>query len=504
MVDHLAAALVGHGVRPGDRIAVLHPKSHWSFVAVHASMRAGAVWVPLDPMGPIEGIDAVLEACRPTAIIGAEQTIRARASRWLERRDPLVVATGDDLQALEAVVTNPVLSVEHIAHATDDADVDDTTLPDLTPSDPAYIIFTSGSTGEPKGILHTHRSGLAYVENAVATHDLRPDDRIAGTCPLHFDMSTLELYAAPAAGSSIVVVTEAELRFPVSLSKRLETTASTIIYAVPYQLRQLCQRGALDQHDVSAVRQVGFGGEQFAASALDEVMTAFPTAEFLNVYGPAEVNGVVSHRFPPGAPVVDGVPIGHAWDGIDLRIVDEELVDVSPGDDGELLVASPSQMTGYWERPELNERIFVEADGRRWYRTGDIVCAGPDGLMWFRGRADTRIKVRGVRLELETIESVLSDAPGVDSAVVGVEDVEGVQRVISWILPNRDDLDAGGASRVDPNELRRWCAMRLPDSAVPGDVRFVASFPSTRSGKIDRRAVRAELDAAQLTDVDRP
>lgn len=478
----LASALVEQGVRKGDRVAVLHPKSVWSFVAVHAVLRCGGVMVPLDPLGPSESVERVLDFCTPTALVGAAPTLRAKASGYLRAHDPVVIASGDDSDSALLDLSARSMTL------TDALGASTRSLDEVRPDDLAYIIFTSGSTGEPKGIAHTHRSALAYVENAHLVHGLRTDDRIAGTSPLHFDMSTLELYVAPFAGATAVTITEGELRFPASLSRRLEDTGVTVIYAVPYQLRQLCLRGDVENRNLAAVRQVSFGGEQFAPGVLRSIADAIPTAELLNVYGPAEVNGIVSHHFTPESEEIDHVPIGRPWAKVLLRVVDDRGQAVVDREPGELLVSCPSQMLGYWGRSDLNDQCFETIDGVRWYRTGDIVSADPEGRLHFHGRADTRVKVRGVRLELEMIESVLCDMPGVGSAVVGVAELSGgLQEVVAWLLPTDKSEHLG------PADVQRWCRERLSASAIPTDVRIVEHFAQSRTGKIDRRALRETL-----------
>jgi len=484
----IASALVSLGVKKGDRVAVLHPKSVRSFLAVHAILRCGAVMVPLDPLGPVDSVQSVLRYCSPAAIIGDAKTVATRAPDFVRDHSLPLLLSGpaSDIAALDVPADRTTTFDEALSSHEEP-------LPAVEPDDLAYIIFTSGSTGEPKGIAHTHRSALAYAKNACDMHGLRPTDRVAGTSPLHFDMSTLELYAAPAAGATCVTVTEGQLRFPASLSQRFEEGAVTILYAVPYQLRQLCIRGDIGNKKLETLRQISFGGEQFAPGVLKEIAETLPPAELLNVYGPAEVNGVISHAWPPRPRELTSVPIGQAWADVSLRVVNEDLVDVVDGDSGELLVASASQMVGYRQRPELNASCFLELDGIRWYRTGDIVRRDVDGNFFFLGRADSRVKVRGVRLELETIEAVLSDAPGVDSAVAGVSTIEGdVERVVAWVLPD-------GMDEPEVIALRRWCAARLPDAAVPGEIRFVESFAQSRTGKIDRRALRLTLGDQSTT-----
>lgn len=478
----LASFLVAHGVEIGDRVAVLHPKSVESFIAVHAIVRCGGVVVPIDPLAPTGRVDAVLRSCVPRAIIGEAATLASRASDFIGTQTMTLVVSGDvsTVTAIAPTATTIAALATAVTHPVSE-------MPQVAPDDLAYIIFTSGSTGRPKGIVHTHRSALAYAENALAVHELVPTDRVAGTAPLHFDMSTLELYATPLAGATALTITEPTLRFPASLSARLAETATTVIYAVPYQLRQLSLRGDLARHDLSSVRQLAFGGEQFAPGVLLELSRAFPQAELLNVYGPAEVNGIVSRRWAPSPSTLSDVPIGHPWAGVRVLVRGNDEQAVAPGEDGELLVSCASQMVGYWDQPDLTDTSFEQIDGERWYRTGDLVRTSDDGELFFLGRADLRVKVRGVRLELESIESVLADVPGIDSAVAGVsEDADGVQRVVAWVLPSSDPLPTVA-------DVRSWCSTRLPASAVPTEVRFVEDFAQTASGKIDRKAVRDRL-----------
>lgn len=482
---HVASCLRSNGVGKGDRVAIVHPKSVWSFVAVHAVVRCGAVMVPIDPLGPPEAVDATLRGCRPTAIIGETATIKARAAAFVRESAPLLIVNEENAPAasIDSEPQNIVLLEEALV-------TELVAMPTVAPRDVAYIIFTSGSTGEPKGITHTHQSAMAYVRNALEAHGVTSTDRVAGTSPLHFDMSTLELYVVPLAGATAVTITEGELRFPASLSKKLADAKVSIIYAVPYQLRQLCGRGDLANRDLSALRQISFGGEQFAPAVLEEIAHTLPPAELLNMYGPAEVNVVIFHRWPPRPTGLTSVPIGRPMAGVDVIIVDEDLEQVQLGEQGELLTACGSQMQGYWEKPEVNRRCFVDRNEKRWYRTGDIVHVDDGGLMHFHGRADTRVKVRGVRLELETIETALSDMPGIDSSVVGIDEhADGLQVVVAWIQPD-------GTTDLTVEEIRQWCKKRLPSSAVPTDIRMVESFASSPTGKIDRKALRSTLRTA--------
>ncbi len=480
-VARVAAVLLDHGVRPGDRVAVRLTKSCDSFVSVHAAIRAGAIMVPLDPLAPPSFAAAVI------ADAGAEVLIT-------DRRTAAIAA---DLPGVRSVIMpgvnefSPPEGVDGVAFVDepgiDAAEPGDPV--DAEPADPAYIIYTSGSTGAPKGIVHSHASALAYARAAVVEYGLGPDDRLANIAPLHFDQSTFELYAAPLAGAVVLAVPDPVLRFPASVSELIAREGITVWYSVPYLLEQLSVRGALDERDLTALRWVLYGGESFPPSALATLMRQLPHAAFSNVYGPAEVNQCTAYRLPrpPDGPV----PIGRAWRAAEIRLVDpdDRTVDVGPGGVGIIAVSSPTMMSGYWNRPDLTEAAtYVDGDGTRWYLTGDLGRSDDDGVFEFLGRVDHQVKVRGHRIELEAIDVLLREAAGVSAATVVVDrPATGDDRLVALVVS--DEAQPVSTAAVD-GLLRS----RLPRYAVPAEVRVVGSLPRTATGKIDRNAARALLE----------
>jgi amino acid adenylation domain-containing protein len=472
----LAAMLVQRGLERGARVAVVRPKNNESFESVHAILRAGGVVVPIDPAAPSVVARELLVEADVSAVIGESRNVTS-VDPWSVRPNGLdcVIVTGETTDP-RTIAWDDVINDEQL---------DDVGLPGIDPDDTAYIIFTSGSTGRPKGIEHTHRSGLAYALAAVEAHGVTSEDRVAGMSPLHFDMSTFELYAAPLAGACVVIMSEAVLRFPASFTERSEREGVTIWYTVPFLLRQVTDRGALDRRDLSTLRSIMYAGEPYPAGALGSLINALGHVRITNVYGPAEVNECTFHVVDRSRPV-DEQPIGRPWKVAELRIVDEWGVEVAPGQPGELEVSATTVMRGYWKRPELTALVLRErTDGPPWYATGDIVVRDDDGMLWFRGRRDHQVKIRGVRLELEAVESVLADAPGVAHAVAAPSGPHGdADQVIAAVVP------LAGVC-LDLDEVRQWCRERLPSVAVPHHISIWSEFPATPSGKIDRVRVRA-------------
>ncbi len=241
----LAGALAALDVRPGDRVGVHLRKSVHSFVAVHGVLRAGAVVVPVDPLAPVDSAVSVLGDAGATAVVtdGRASTLGAMADR--AGIGAAVVRATAEVPTVDGVASIPWSALDEIEEAP---------LPNPSPDDDAYIIYTSGSTGRPKGIVHSHRSALAYVRLAASAYGLHSDDRLANIAGLHFDQSTFELYVAPFVGAAVTVVPDPVLRFPASVSELVERERVTVWYSVPYVLRQLVTRGALEARDLSSIR----------------------------------------------------------------------------------------------------------------------------------------------------------------------------------------------------------------------------------------------------------
>jgi amino acid adenylation domain-containing protein len=455
-----AAALVDLGVPAGGHVGIVRSKTAESLLAVWAVLTAGAVAVPIDAASA-ESAVAVARVAELVAVV-----VDARRRPWFA--DDVPTADVAELVAHGRMLAEPVAA---------------------SPGDPAYLIFTSGSTGTPKGIVHTHASGLRYAEAVVDTYGFDTTDRVAGMSPLHFDMSTLELYAAPLAGAAIVVMDEPLMRFPASFTARSADEGVTVWYTVPFFLQQVAARGALETRDLGSLRWLLYGGEPYSPGALHHLVQQLPSRPVVsNVYGPAEVNQCTVWCCPATEldPDAGDVPLGRAWNAAEVAVVDGDGNRVLPGEQGELVVRAETVMQGYWRRPDLTAARLrprpALGDGL-WYDTGDLAWEDADGMLHYAGRRDHQVKVRGIRMELEGIEAVLADAPGVLAAVAApTADRDGI---VVAVVP-RDGT-------VDVDAVLGFARGRLHPLAVPAHVTIYPSFPSTQSGKIDRRRVRAEL-----------
>ena len=512
---HVAQVLRVHGVAHQDRVGIYLHKSIESLVAVHGVLRSGAAYVPLDPLAPASITASILDECEISVIVSHELAaprLIGVLNEWADQPND---------QPSSRALTVVGVAPDQLGRSHDGARVADLhrqerlTCVDwgevagygriqpqsIDPDGLAYIMYTSGSTGRPKGISHTHRSGLAYAKAAANLYGLRPQDRMASLSPLHFDMSTLEFFAGVSVGATIVLVPEPYLKIPASLSQLLSEQRCTTLYTVPSLFQQLLHRGVLESRDLSAVRWVLPAGEVFPLEPLRQLVKLLPQARFSNIYGPAEVNqcSYYNFGFEAGLPADGMLPIGQPWDAAEFLIVDENDQTVKPGERGLLLVSSTTMMSGYWKRPDLDALAFVELPNQsgemvRWYRTGDVVARREDEHLVFFGRHDHQVKIRGHRVELETVESAVSDLPGIAQVVVGPRpNPTGDTELVAVYQPASDDGQL--ASEAKQIEWRRALSHTLPPYAVPAQFLLIESFPTTASGKINRQMVRKQLGA---------
>lgn len=434
--NSIAGTLAASGIAPGDRVGLHSAKGFYAIAAVFGVLRAGAVYVPIDTGAPAARVEKILADCGVSCLLVDQ-------ARNTARDDALPV-----IEIAEASATS--VQFDTVGQA---------------PEDLAYILYTSGSTGVPKGICHTHKSGMAYARMSAELCQLQPSDRVSHHTPLHFDMSIFDIFATAFVGATIVVIPEMHTKIPASLSQLVEDEGISVWYSVPFAMAQLVERGCLEPRDLSALRVVMFAGEVMPPRVLADFATHVPNARLLNAYGPTETNHCVTARIDRDS--LDGVsalPIGHP----------DEAVTVAIDPSGELLVAGDQVMQGYWNDIARTEAVMVQgSNGAQFYKTGDIVERADDGQLMLLGRADRQVKLRGYRVELDEVERVLATA-------------EGVREIAVAHQREDDTLSAFYSGTATPDALRQHGLDHLPPYMVPGLVRHLPALARTSTGKIDR------------------
>lgn len=487
-----ASCLYELGVRRGDRVGIYAKKSARAIVAMYGILRAGAAYVPLDPSAPLARIAYTIENAGIRVLGGSHTLLSAignRGSSQLESAIVLDSDTPDKRGALEPRSSGFRVCVD-FREVRKSVGTRPTDIPGID-TDLAYILYTSGSTGTPKGVAIDHRASLTFVRWAIQRFELGSRDRVTSHAPLHFDLSTFDILASIAAGSTIVLVPEHTAVFPVRLAELLEREQITVTYLVPSALSMMAEHGELKRRDLSRLRAVLFAGEVFPIKYLRAWLGFAPNARFYNLYGPTETNVCTYHEVDAeeARHRDEPVPIGRSIDNVDAFVVDEEgCVLKNPGDIGELWVRGACLARGYFGDPEKTERGFVKSPiqsgvDETAYRTGDRVVIERDGSFRYLGRLDHQIKTRGYRVELGDIESALSAHPAVALvAAVPVPDPLIGHRIALF-------AELADGAEVTAEEVAAFSAARLPRYMVPESIEFVSKMPLTSSGKVDRQAL---------------
>jgi amino acid adenylation domain-containing protein len=494
--NRLAHLLIDDGCRPGDRICLFTPKSPAAIVAMHAILKAGAAYVPIDPASPAPRIAKIVDAADPRLVLAASAAV--------DVIDEIVAAgqVGLRVGSLDA----PAVVGEHFtaAFAPDDWRRLSLEPPRRrgAPDSMAHILFTSGSTGTPKGVVITHANVISFIEWAVPHFGMRASDRISGHPPLHFDLSTFDIYGAFAAGAELHLVPPELGVDPHRLAALIRDSELTQWFSVPSVLTYMAKFDAVAHNDFPTLVRLMWCGEVLPTAILVHWMRRLPHVRFTNLYGPTEATIASSHHTVRDSPTdpAQPIPIGVACANEELLVLDEARRGVQPGEIGEIFIAGAGLSPGYWRDDEKTRAAFLPDprpghEGGRIYRTGDLGRVDADGRVEFLGRADSQIKSRGYRIELGEIEAALSAIAEVrECAVVGVDTggFEGTE--ICGAYAPVEGLT------VERTYLRAELSKVLPSYMLPTRWREFARLPKNVNGKIDRRAIRERFQA----DVARP
>ena len=451
---------------PQPITAVMAQRHVSSYIGILAARFSGHAYVPLNVNHPCQRNATILKSS------GAQRVVCGEFAAASLRE--ITSAAGISEDAL-SVIGCGERKVDHDIYSSVQAPEREQSLSDL-----AYILFTSGSTGNPKGVPIQNAQLEAYLKAAGSIVDVQPDDRFSQTFELTFDLSVHDLFLCWENGATLVVASEKELRMP---SAYIRDHAITCWFSVPSLAYQVRLQEDLIPGAFPRLRSSLFCGEALPTVVATEWAQAAPNSVVENWYGPTEATIACSRFILTGESIADDtVPIGKAFDDMELLVLDSEQRPMPNGEPGELFLSGAQVATGYLDDPEKTAASFMTLPGgKQAYRTGDRAVVDEDGDVRFLGRVDNQVKVRGFRIELGEIEAALRTASSGLNAIALAW--PGGAEIATSIVAALETGDADTAA------IQQQISMTLPDYMVPAMIFCVPEFPKNASGKIDRRGL---------------
>lgn len=466
----LASVLRRRGVQRGDRVAVLLDNTWACTVSVYATLIAGAALVLLHPQTKEAKLEFILRDSGARALVAdplLESAYRPALGR-LEVPPALIAEPLEVVIAAEQPLAEP---------------------PGVIPLDLAAILYTSGSTAFPKGVMQTHQSMVFTLGSLIEYLRLSSEERILCVLPLSFDYGLYQLLMAVTLGATLVL--ERSFAFPAEVLGRIRDRDVTVVPGVPTLFATILDAHGRRRLAFPSVRRVTNTGAALAEELVPGLREVFPNALLYKMYGLTECKRV-SYLDPQ---LVDAKPgsVGRAIPGTEVYLLSEDGRPVAPGEVGLLHVRGPHVMAGYWNRPDLSERMLKpgKLPGERVLCTQDLFRMDSEGFLYFVGRTDDIIKSRGQKVSPAEVEAALQGIAGVrEVAVIGVPDPILGEAIRAYVV-------ADPRNGLTEQRIRAQGAARLEGSLVPSEVVLCAELPKTPNGKVNKRLLREQAAAGE-------
>jgi amino acid adenylation domain-containing protein len=470
--NRLARGLIGAGVRRGDRVAIFLENSVEAVVAVFAALKAGAVFMVVNPTTKSSKLAFILNNSRAAALITDGR--RLPLARELAARTPHIRTT---IVAGPGWLAEPGMDPSKPANRCIDVDL-------------AALIYTSGSTGTPKGVMLTHLNIVSAATSITTYLENTPDDIILNALPLSFDYGLYQVLMAFKIGGTVVL--ERSFAYPHAVLETVVAERVTGLPIVPTMSAILLQMD-LAQYDLSRLRYITNTAAALPTRHIVELRQRLPHVNIYSMYGLTECKRV--SYLPPDELDARPSSVGRAMPNEEVYIVDD-AGERLPSGVGELVIRGSNVMKGYWELPEETAQRLKPGPlpGEQVLYSGDLFRMDEGGYLYFLGRKDDIIKTRGEKVSPREVENVLYELPAVaEAAVVGVEDAV-LGQAIKAVVTLKD-----GATLTERDVLGH-CAARLENFMVPKLVEFRASLPKTMTGKIDKKTLYSAISSGATSE----
>jgi amino acid adenylation domain-containing protein len=476
-INQLANYLRKQGVKPEVLVGVYAERSIDLAIAILAVMQAGGAYVPLDPGYPQARLISILVETKLSLILTQEHLAKDVASTGIKT---FLLDTQWDEIASESEYLEPV---------------------ETSPDNLAYIMYTSGSTGKPQGVQITIAQIESYLQAIQKVANIQADDIYLHSASFSFSSSIRQLLLPLAQGAKVVISSKENNTNLHSLIDLIQAEQITIFDTVAsvwnYLLIGLAEMegDGLVQPIDSRLRLLTFSGGLLTVELLNRVRSRFvQQPQIINIYGQTETIGVCAYQIPDDFNPAGGyVPVGTAYPHNHLYILNEELAPIGTATTGELYVSGASLARGYLNNPQLNDRKFIpnpftiDKHHQILYKTGDLARYLPDGNLEIVGRQDFQVKIRGMRVEIEEIETVLMEYPDLQqAAVIGKKDRSGEQIIVAYLVCKHWQHLSPAAIQIKIGDVRSFLKTKLTDYMMPSVFEVLDTLPLTPNNKLDR------------------
>ncbi|WP_228745137.1 non-ribosomal peptide synthetase [Paenibacillus sp. S150] len=482
--SRLAHYLMSQGVRPQSLVGILTLPGPLMLTGILGILKAGAAYVPLDPMYPADRIEYIAGHARLSVLL-TEQSLQRQADPIVRKSPSIrqVVYLNEGYEAHGHFGQAGTEEWQSCSAADPQAD--------SAPHDLMVVLYTSGSTGKPKGVMLNHRGYMNRLEWHQQAFCLQPGERVAQKTSCCFDISVWELLWPLMYGGTVCPVRQEVVKNPWSLARWMTDNEINVMHFVPSLFGEFVNSLEDERYTFPALRWLIFSGEGLPLSPVQKWMDRYGMQTGLaNLYGPTEASidvtcHIISQR--PGSAGEMSIPIGKPITGVHIKNLDEHMREVPEGEIGELWIGGIQLAKGYLHNPEKTREAFhpnpfPEIPGEFIYRTGDLTVKRADGSYEYHGRIDNQVKLRGFRVELGEIEAVLgSHAHVAEAAVIVIEPAPGQQLLLACLA---------GKQTAD-QELKEFAGRKLPYYMIPHRLEWLPRLPKNPNGKLDRKALGA-------------
>ena len=479
--NQLAHALIAAGVERGDRVVTVLPNSIESVLAIFATLKAGAVFVVLNPTTKADKLTYILNNCRASAMVTRGGRFSSEPESWSDRphlRSVFMMGASESQSASLQAAGKKMIPLEQLGQEPTQPPAKKCIDIDL-----AALIYTSGSTGRPKGVMVTHLNIVSAATSITTYLESTADDVVINTLPLAFDYGLYQLLMTFKVGGTLVL--HDSFAFPTVVIEKIIQEGVTGFPIVPTVSALLLQMD-LSKYKFPKLRYITNTAAALPVEHIRKLRALFPQAKLYSMYGLTECKRV--SYLPPEQLDIRPSSVGKGMPNEEVYVVDENGNRVAPGVVGELVIRGANVMKGYWELPEETDRCLKAGPlpGEKVLYSGDLFRADEEGYLYFVGRKDDIIKTRGEKVSPREVEDVLYALEGIaEAAVIGVPDP-----ILGSAIKAVLTLHPG--AQITKQDVLRHCAAKLEDFMRPKIVEFRASLPKTESGKISKRLIADE------------